>query len=147
MPSLIPSYVYSLFAALIVGSIVVYTCSLSTLNIQNQAEEQRLANITEYVALESMTLLSHSPEDDWNMTAFLDMPYQIGNQRYWIQIRKDSSNVWIESGFGTTIGSGYSRVCLPANVEASGSFLSGLGRAVLQCQSENQVVTLTLTSE
>ena len=74
MPSIIPGYVYSLFAALIVGAIIVYACSLSTLNIKNQATNQQLKNIDEYVATQSLTLLSHTTEDNQNTTQFLDIP-------------------------------------------------------------------------
>ncbi len=45
MPSIIPGYVYSIFAALIVGTIIVYACSISTLNVKNQANNQQLKNI------------------------------------------------------------------------------------------------------
>jgi hypothetical protein len=46
MPLIIPSYVYTLFASLIVGTIVVSACSLSTLNVKTEAENQQLTNIT-----------------------------------------------------------------------------------------------------
>jgi hypothetical protein len=36
---------------------------------------------------------------------------------------------------------------IPANFDASGYFISGSGKAKLQCQFENQIATLTLTSE
>jgi hypothetical protein len=147
MPSIIPSYVYSLFAALIVGTIIVSSCSLSTLNIKNEAENQQLTNIDEYVATQSLTLLTHASENNQNTTQLLDIPSQIGNQRYWISITNDSSGAWVESGFGATVNPSYPRLYIPAQIDASGAFISGSGRAFLQCHSENQTVTLTLTSE
>ena len=39
MPSIIPGYVYSIFAALIVGAIIVCSCSVSMLNIKNEATD------------------------------------------------------------------------------------------------------------
>ena len=54
MPSIIPSWVYSIFATIIVGTIIVYGCSISTLNIKNDAQNQQLVNIDEYVATQTM---------------------------------------------------------------------------------------------
>lgn len=147
MPSIIPGYVYSIFAALLVGAIIVYACSLSTLNIKNQANNQQLKNIDEYVAIQSLTLLSHTSENNQNTTQFLDIPSDIGNQRFWIRISNDSSGAWVESGFGTTVRSNYPQISIPAQVDASGTFVSGSGRAKLQCHFENQIATLTLTRE
>jgi hypothetical protein len=147
MPSIIPGYMYSIFAALIVGSIIVYACSISTLSVKNQANNQQLKNIDEYVATQSLTLLSQTTENNQNSTRFLDIPSSVGNERYWISIVNDSSGAWVESGFGTTVGSKNSQIKIPANVVASGYFISGSGRAILQCYFENQTATLTLTSE
>ena len=146
MPTIIPSYVYSLFAAIIVGSIIVYACSLSTLNIRNEAGNQQLSNIDEYVATQSLTLLTHTTEDNQNSTQYLDIPSQVGNQPYWIRIANDSSSAWVESGFGTNVTSSQPHIYIPAQVSASGAFISGSGKALLQCHSENQIVTLTLTN-
>ena len=147
MPSIIPGYVYSIFAALIVGAIIVYACSISTLNVKNQANTQQLKNIDKYVATQSLSLLSHTTENNQNTTQFLDIPSSIGNQRFWIRIANDSSGAWVESGFGTTVSSNNLQMSIPANIDASGYFISGSGRAKLQCQFENQTATLTLTSE
>jgi hypothetical protein len=146
MPSIIPSYVYSLFAAIIVGTIIVYSCSLSTLNIKNEAQNQQLLNIDKYVAAKSLSLLTYSTEDNQNTTQFLDLPSQIGNQIYWINISNDSSGAWVESGFGATVTLGQHRVSIPADIEASGAFVSGSGRAFLQRHTDNQTVILNLFS-
>ncbi len=147
MPITIPSYVYSLFATIIVGSIIVYACSTSALNIRNEAGNQQLSNIDEYVATQSLTLLTHTTENNQNSTQYLDIPSQVGNQPYWIRIANDSSSAWVESGFGTSVTSSQPRIHIPAKIAASGIFISGSGRALLQCHFENQTVTLTLTSE
>jgi hypothetical protein len=147
MPSIIPGWVYSIFAALIVGAIIVYACSVVSFNVKNQANTQQLKNIEEYVATQSLSLLSHTTENNQNTTHFLDIPSSIGNQRFWIRIANDSSGVWVESGFGTTLSSNNLQMNIPANFDASGYFISGSGRAKLECQLENQIVTLTLTSE
>jgi hypothetical protein len=147
MPSIIPGWVYSIFAALIVGAIIVYACSIVSFNVKNQANTQQLKNVEEYVATQSLSLLSHTTENNQNTTQFLDIPSSIGNQRFWIRIANDSSGAWVESGFGTTLSSNNLQMNIPANFDASGYFISGSGRAKLQCQFENQIATLTLTSE
>jgi len=147
MVTIIPSYLYSIFAALIVGSIIVASCSLSIANIKNAAENKQLANIDEYIAAQSLTLITHVAEGAQNATQFLNLPSQVGNQEYWVYIANDSSSAWIESGFGTTITQNQPQTYIPAEVSASGAFVSSWGRPVLQCYFENQTVTLTLTSE
>jgi hypothetical protein len=147
MPSIIPSYVYALFAALIVGAIIVYSCSLVALNIKNQASTQQLKNIDEYVATQSLMTLSQTIEDNQNTTQFIEVPSQVGNQIFWIQISNDSSGAWVESGFGATVTSSELHTNIPFAVNASGTFISGSGRAILQCHFENQTATLKLTSK
>ena len=147
MPTIIPGYVYSIFAALIVGAIIVYSCSLTALNIKNQAANQQLKNIDEYVATQSLTLLSHTTENNQNTTLFLDIPSSVGNQRFWLSLANDSSGAWVESGFGAIVAHSVPQMDIPAQVDASGTYISGSGRAMLQCRFENQTATLTLTSE
>jgi hypothetical protein len=147
MPTIIPGYVYSLFAALIVGTIIVSSCSLSAANIKNQATTQQLKNIGEYAATQSLKLVSSTTEDNQNTTLNLDIPSQVGNQIFWIHLANDSSGVWIESGFGTIVTSSEIHVNIPATFVASGFFISGSGRAILHCHFENNIATLTLTTE
>lgn len=147
MVTIIPSYLYSIFAALIVGTIIVSSCGVAMVNIKNKAENQQLANIDEYVAAQSLTLISHVTVDGQNVTQFLNLPSQVGNKEYWVSIVNNSINAWIESGFGTGVTENQPEVYIPAEVSASGSFISGWGRPFLQCYLVNQTVTLTLNSE
>jgi hypothetical protein len=145
LPSTIPSYVYTLFASLIVGSIVICACGLSTLNVKNEAEQQQLSNIAGYVATESLELISHARADNLTTTLSLTVPSSIGDQRYWMQIKNDSSRTWVEVGFGTTPSSSEQRTYIPAEASASGTYTSGLGTATLECYSDNSGVYLTLS--
>lgn len=147
MPSIIPSYVYSLFAALIVGSIIVCTCSAAVSNVKNDASTQQLKNIDRYVAAQGLILISQTNANNMNVTQFLDIPYAIGNQRFWINLISDSNGARVESGFGVNVTAYGWLVDLPANVLASGSFVSGSGRAMLQCSYANGKATITLTCE
>ena len=147
MVSIIPGWVYSLFAALVVGTIVVSTCSLATVNVRNEAENQQLRNIDTYVATQSLMLLTHVADNNQSESEFLNFPSQIANQIYWVSLANDSSAAWVESGFGTEATTSQPQIYLPAQVAASGFFVSGYGRALLQCINQNQTVTLTLTSD
>jgi hypothetical protein len=145
LPSIIPSYVYTLFASLIVGSIVICACGLSTLSVKNEAKQQQLANIADYIATESLRLISHARADNLTATLSLTVPSSIGDQRYWIQIKNDSSRAWVEVGFGTTPTVSEQRKYIPAEVSASGTYTSGLGAATLKCYSDGSGVYLTLS--
>ncbi len=146
MPSIIPGYVYSLFAALLVGAIVVCSCSVSAANLRDAADRQQLTNINEYVAAESLSLLSRTTHNSQNSSQFLNIPSLVGNQRFWISISNDSSSAMVESGFGTSGVPSDLQAVIPAQVVASGIFVSGSGRAILQCHFEGQITTLTLAS-
>jgi hypothetical protein len=145
MPSIIPSYVYTLFASLIVGTIVVSACSLSTLNVKTEAENQQLTNIAEYVAAESMDLISHATSENLTSTLHLNVPQLIGNKMYWIQIANDSARTWVEAGFGTTVHSSEQRTYMPMEASATGIYTSSSGVATLECYSDSAGIHLTLS--
>lgn len=147
MASNIPSYMYSLFASLIIGSILVCTVTVETGTIRNNANQQQIENIQHYVAAQALTLLSQTTIEDQNTTQFLDIPSTIGNQRFWIRLANDSESAWVETGFSINITSTGSISEMPVKVAAQGSFLSGSGRPVLTCHYTNQIATLTLTQE
>ncbi len=144
MPSIIPSYIYTLFASIIVGTLVIAACGLSTANLKHEAEKQQLSNIAEYVATESLELVSHAAAENLTSTIHLNVPQLIGNQRYWIKVANDSAKTWVEAGFGTTAVSSDQRAYIPSEVAASGTYISGSGAAILECFSNSSSVQLTL---
>jgi len=145
MPSIIPSYIYTLFASIIVGTIVISACGLSTVNVKHEAEKQQLSNIAEYVATESMELISHAAAENLTSTLHLNVPQLIGSQRYWIKVANDSAKTWVEVGFGTTAISSEKLAYIPSEVAASGTYTSGSGAAILECHSDSSGVQLTLS--
>jgi len=145
LPSIVPSYIYSLFASIIVGTLVISACGLSTVNVKSEAEKQQLSNIAEYVATESLDLISHTGAENLTSTLKLNVPPLIGNQRYWIKIANDSARTWVEAGFGTTVSSSGQLTYIPSEVSASGTYISGSGAASLKCYSVNSGVQLTLS--
>jgi hypothetical protein len=147
VPSIIPSYIYTLFASIIVGTIVISACGLSTANMKSEAEKQQLSNIAEYVATESLELIAHATAENLTSTLHLNVPQLIGNQRYWIKIANDSAKTWVEVGFGTTAISSEQLAYIPSEVAASGTYTSGSGTANLECYSNSSGVHLTLSGE
>jgi hypothetical protein len=142
---MIPSYVYTLFASIIVGTVVISAVGLSTVNVKHEAEKQQLSNISEYVATESLELVSHATAENLTSTLHLNVPSLIGSQRYWIRIANDSAKTWVEVGFGTTAISSEQRTYMPSAVYASGTYISGSGVATLECRSDSSGVHLTLS--
>jgi hypothetical protein len=144
MPSIIPGYVYTLFASIIIGTLIISMCGLTLANVKREAEEQQLSSIVGYVAVKSMTLVAYAPADNLTSTVRLDLPSIVGNQQYWIQILNDSSKTWVEAGFGTTIISSNQRAYIPSELSASGAYTSGSSAAFLECYSDSAGVHLTL---
>jgi hypothetical protein len=147
MPSNIPSYLYSLLASLLIGTILVTTVSVEALAIRNEAKTQQLKNVEQYVAAQALSLLSQTTLEGQSTTQYIEIPSAIGNERFWIQLTNNTQSAWVESGFGLNITSTDMTIDLPAKVTVSGSFISGSGRPLLQCHFENQIATLTLTQE
>lgn len=148
MPSTIPSYLYSLLATLLIGTILVTTISLETMVIRSTAKEQQLRNIQQYVAAEALNLMSQTAINNQTVTRHLDIPSAIGNERFWIALNSNSQTAWVETGFGLTVSSTDKILNIAAaKVAASGNFTSGAGRPLLRCHLENQTFTLTLTQE
>lgn len=146
MVSSIPSYMYSLFASLIIGSILVCAVSVEAMTIRSTANEQQLQNIQQYVAAQALTLITQTTFEGQTTKQYLDIPSAIGNQRFYIHLSSDQNSAWVTSGFNQNITSSRPTE-VPTKAEAQGSILSGSGRPLLQCQYQNQIVTLTLTQE
>ncbi len=145
MPSIIPSYVYTLFASIIVGTLIIGMCGLSVANVKHEAEEQQLSSIAKYVATKSMDLVSKADVSNLTLTVALDIPDTVGNQRYWIRILNDSSNAWVETGYGNAVLSSEQRAYIPAEIVASGVYISGSGAAFLEYSLSPSGAHLTLS--
>jgi hypothetical protein len=145
MPSIIPGYLYSIFASLIVGALIVVSCSAAMTHIRNEAVTQQLTNIDKYVAAQSLMLIAHTTQNGQNSTQAIQIPSQIGNERFWIRLTNDTSGGWVTSGFGVNINQNGSHVSIPAAVAASGTFVSGSGRPILSCYLQDNVINLVLT--
>jgi hypothetical protein len=145
MPSIIPGYVYTFFALMIVGTLLISTFTAFAVSIKQDVEKEQLKNLLEYVAAESCELISTATTNNSTITVRLNMPSLVENRRYWIQLRNDSSLAWVEGGFGTSPVQTELSVFIPGMVSASGLYIGGYGVAVLECQVNGTITRLNLS--
>jgi hypothetical protein len=145
LPSIIPSYVYTLFACIIVGTILIGASTLSSINVKNEADMQELKNIADYVASTSFELVSSTETNNLTANLTLTIPAVVGNQRYWIQLDNDSFRSWVNIGFGTIPQQGGQRTYIRFKVAASGDYVSGAGTPVLRCYNNESAPCLKLS--
>jgi len=145
MPSIIPSYVYTLFASMVVGAMLTVAFSISTLNTKQEAEEQQLRSLAEYFATKSCELAAMTTADKSSANLNLNTISFVGNQRYWVQLGNDSFSAWVEIGYGTIPHATIRQVLIPTKVSASGIYISGSGPATLQCYRQETTIYLNLS--
>ena len=125
MPSIIPSYVYTFFALSVVGTLLICTFSAFSVSVKQDVETDQLENLLEYMAAESCELISTTTTNNSTVAIRLPMPSRLGEKRYWIQLRNDSSRAWIAGGLGTTPVQTALTIFVPGIVTASGLYTSG----------------------
>jgi hypothetical protein len=116
--------------------------------MRETSEANRLENLMNLVALESIRLLTLTLSTNASTEAFLQLPPRIGDKQYWLKLENDSSRAWIEGGFGNSPSeSGKLRVSIIKAVLATGSYVSGYGAARLSCFFDVGVVQIQLSSD
>ncbi|UCE29321.1 MAG: hypothetical protein JSV85_00880 [Candidatus Bathyarchaeota archaeon] len=129
-------------SALLVGSFSFYTITVRTI-----PENQELQNIINHLAAKGSELLTLVTVTNSTTRLFEYLPPRIGDQQYWVQLRNDSSNTWLEGALGqleereATI-----QVFLPRKISASGQYVGGHGSAILECYMNSSVLQLNLSS-
>jgi hypothetical protein len=145
LPSIIPSYVYTLFACMAVGALLIYAASVSNIGVTNEADLQELKKIAEFVAVKGYTLVSMTLMNNLTANIVLNVPFAVGNQIYWLRLDNDSSRSWVGIGFGTVPQISGQRTYVPAKVFANGTFVSGTGMLVLKCHLEGSATFLQVS--
>jgi hypothetical protein len=145
MPSIIPSYVYTLFACMVVGALLIMASSISIANVKNQADLQKLKNIADSVATDGFELVSQVKTNNLTANVMLDIPISVGNQRYWLRLNNDTFRSWVDIGFGTNPQSSEQRTYIPSMVSASGTFVSGAGFPALRCYLNDSAPCLEIS--
>ncbi len=144
MPSIIPSYIYTIFASLIISTLIIGMCGLATSNIKQEAEKQQLSNVADYVAAQSLELATSAVANNLTSTVNLDIPNLIGNKIYWIKLANDSTKTWVETGFGTTALNSDRKTEIPLEALASGTYFSNSRPDVLSCYADDLGIHLEL---
>jgi hypothetical protein len=145
LPSIIPGYVYTLFATIIVGALLIYAFSISNINIKNEADQQQLENLAEYVAAQSCQLVAATTVNNLTIESTLSVPSIIGNKEYWIQLTNGPFGAWVEVGFGTSPHPTDAQTSIPMKASASGDYTSGSGKAFLECYANDTGTYLELS--
>jgi hypothetical protein len=144
VPSIIPSYVYTLFACMIVGALLIFASSMSVVNVKNEADLQKLKNIADSVATKALELVSQVKAHNLTVYTLLNVPISVGNQRYWLRLSNDSFRSWVDIGFGTQPQSNEQRAYIPSMILASGTYISGAGIPALRCYVNNSATLLEI---
>jgi hypothetical protein len=115
--------------------------------IRGASEAKQLKNLMDHVGAKTTELITLVSATNATTETYLQMSTAIGNKQYWLQLRNDSSEAWLEGGLGDAPVEGAElRVYLPKEVMATGHYLSGYGAAHLVCTINAGVPHITLTS-
>lgn len=147
MPSIIPSYVYMFAAMTAVGTLLIFSFNSYAATLRLIPETEQLDNLLSYVVAKATELQSLTTANS-NMQAYMNLPSKIGDRAYWLRLRNDTVQSWVEGGFGEITENTITnhRVYLAGNPSTSGQYTSGFGAAVLKSYMNGSVVQIYLTS-
>jgi hypothetical protein len=147
LPSITPSYLYTFAALIAVGSLLVFSFMAYADALRVSSEVKQLKNLMNYVAAKSTELLTLPSTANVTSETQLQMPSAIGNKQYWLQLRNDSKEAWLEGGLGNMpVEETELRIYLPKEASATGYYVGGYGAACLKCYVSAGVFQLQLTS-
>ena len=145
MPSIVPSYLYTFFALMLVGTILIGTFNSFAVSLRRIPEENMLKNVLDYVAAESLELINCvEASSEASAEAVLNIPSSINHKQYWLRLGIDSEYVFIEAGFGAAPAEARFKIYLLANVFAYGEVIGGYGKALLTCRRNASGIYLNL---
>ena len=145
MPSIAISHLYTFLALTTVSILLVCSFSLYANTVRSLPEIEQLKNILDHVAAKGNELLTLVTGTNSTARTIIQLPSTIGHQEYWIRVRNDTSNAWIEGALGqmkenrTTY-----RVFLPRKASTSGYYMAGYGAAMLECYMNDSILQLDI---
>ena len=147
MPSITPSYLYTLVALIAISGLLVVSFMAYADALRFSSEVGQLKKLMDCVASKSTELLTLTETTNATAEAFIQMPSAMGNKQYWLQLRNDSSKAWLEGGFGNVPVEGTElRVYLPRESKAIGYYIGGYGAAYLTCYFSAGIPQIKLIS-
>jgi len=146
MPSIVPSYLYTFFALMLIGTILIGTFNSFVFSLKQAPEDKMLKNILDYVAAKGIELINcvTASNEDATVKAVLSIPSSVNHKQYWLRLGTDSKYALAEAGFGTVPAEALFKVYLLANVSASGEIIGGFGKALLTCRRTASGIYLSL---
>jgi len=147
MPSIAINHLYTFLALTTVSILLVCSFSLYASTVRSLPEIKQLKNILDHVAAKGNELLTLATATNSTVRTIIQLPSTIGHQEYWIRVRNDTSNAWIEGALGqmrenrTTY-----QVFLPRKASTSGYYMGGYGSAMLECCMNASILQLNLNS-
>ncbi|MCJ7559303.1 hypothetical protein MUO79_01630 [Candidatus Bathyarchaeota archaeon] len=146
MPSIIASHIYTMVALAVVGALLIATFNSYTTSLKTTSESEQLKNLLSHVAAKGNELLTITATTNSSTRISIPLPATIGQKQYWLRIRNDSSNTWIEGSLGQIIEKTEpNRLFLPKGTSASGYFVGGYGSAILESYMNGSTPQLNLT--
>ena len=146
MPSIALNHLYTFVALTTVSILLVSSYSFYASTLRTIPEIEQLKNILDQVAAKGNELLTLVTTTNSAAHTTMQLPPTIGNREYWIRIRNDTSNVWIEGALGQIDESGRKyNIFLPGKASTSGYYIGGYGPAMLECNMSDSIPQLNLS--
>jgi len=147
LPSIASSHLYTFLVMATVSTLLICSFSLYASTVRIIPEIEQLKNILDHVAAKGNELLTLVTATNSTVHTLIQLPSTIGHQEYWIRVRNDTSNAWVEGALGQIREdiTEY-RVFFPRNVWASGHYIGGYGPATLECYMNGSIPQLNLDS-
>ena len=146
MPALIPSHIYMFVAMTAVGTLLIFSFNSYAATLRHVPEKEQLDNLLSHVAAKAIGIMTMTGGDS-TTKVYLDLPTSIGDRQYWIRLRNDSIQAWVEGGLGEIWnGTNVNRVFLPATPTATGEFIGDYGVATLACYRSGSELRLVLAN-
>lgn len=146
MPVITPSYLYTFFATLAVGSILAFAFMNYAESIKISAEIKELRDLLNNVAAKVTELVNMVEEKDAVIEVSIQAPASIGGKKYWLRLMNESKKVWIEGYFGgSPFNNTYLKVYTPTDAIASGQYFGGYGAIILECKRINGQIVVTIS--
>lgn len=134
MPAITPSYLYTFIAMIAVSTLLVASFMAYADALRTSSETKQLENLMDHLAAKCVELLTLARAANASTETFIQMPTAIGEKQYWLQLRNDSTRAWLEGGLGNApADDAETRVYLPSEAAANGSYIAGYGAASLRC--------------
>ncbi|MEM2560914.1 MAG: hypothetical protein QXT06_01095 [Candidatus Bathyarchaeia archaeon] len=146
MPAITPSYLYTFFAILVVGSILTLTFMNYAESVMVSVDVKELRGVINNVAAKIAELVNIVEGGNIAARAIIQVPASSNGKQYWLRLTSEQCKVWVEGYFGESpLRSPCLRTCIPVNASASGQYFGGYGAIILECCRFNGQIIVTIS--